>query len=46
MEDMLAIIKKQPGLLFIKGVSDGGEKEGEARAVWRIMEARRVLEVL
>ena len=47
-EELIAAVKKQPGVLFVRGLSIEGEKpagnENNAN-VWRIMEARRVLEM-
>merc|ERR1719477_550373 len=45
-EEVIAAVKKQPGVLFVRGLGIEGEKPAgnEINAnVWRIMEARRVL---
>merc|ERR1719220_2654292 len=46
-EEMIAAVKKQPGVLFVRGLGIEGEKPGQENNanVWRIMEARRVLEM-
>ena len=46
-EELIAAVKKQPGVLFVRGLSIEGEKPGNENNanVWRIMEARRVLEM-
>ena len=44
-EELVAVVKKQSGILFARGIALTGEKwEGEEN-VWRIMEAKRVLEM-
>merc|ERR1719500_1806532 len=44
-EELVAVVKKQPGILFARGIAITGEKlEGDAN-VWRIMDAKRVLEM-
>ena len=44
-EELVAVVKKQPGILFARGIAIAGEKlEGDAN-VWRIMDAKRVLEM-
>jgi len=47
-EELIAAVKKQPGVLFVRGLGIEGEKpagnENNAN-VWRIMEARRLLEM-
>ena len=46
-EELIAAVKKQPGVLFVRGLGIEGEKPGNENNanVWRIMEARRVLEM-
>merc|ERR1719474_2416930 len=46
-EELIAAVKKQPGVLFVRGLGIEGEKPGNENDanVWRIMEARRVLEM-
>merc|ERR1719500_386163 len=44
-EELVAVVKKQPGILFARGISVGGEKSESGENVWRIMEAKRVLEM-
>ena len=46
-EEMIAVVKTQPGVLFVRGLDIEGEKPGNENNanVWRIMEARRVLEM-
>ena len=46
-EELIAAVKKQPGVLFVRGLSIEGERPGNENNanVWRIMEARRVLEM-
>ena len=45
-EELVAVVKKHPGILFARGVAIAGEKpEGENENVWRIMDATRVLEM-
>ena len=45
-EELLAVVKKRPGILFARGIAIAGEKsEGEKENVWRIMDAKRVLEM-
>ena len=43
-EELVAVVKKQPGILFARGIAVAGEKWEGGENVWRIMEAKRVLE--
>merc|ERR1719500_959203 len=44
-EELVAVVKKQPGILFARGIAVAGEKPEGGENVWRIMEAKRVLEM-
>ena len=46
-EELIAAVKTQPGVLFVRGLGIEGERPGNENNanVWRIMEARRVLEM-
>ena len=44
-EELVAVVKKQPGILFARGIAIAGEKSEGGENVWRIMEAKRVLEM-
>ena len=44
-EELVAVVKKQPGILFARGIAIAGEKSEGEENVWRIMEAKRVLEM-
>ena len=43
MEEIIAAVKTQPGVLFVRGLGIQGEKPDTD--VWRIMEAKRVLKM-
>ena len=44
-EEMIAVVKKQSGILFARGIAVAGENSEAGENVWRIMEAKRVLEI-
>jgi len=46
-EELIAAVKKQPGVLFVRGLGIEGEKPGNENNanVWRIMEARSARDV-
>ena len=45
-EELVAVVKKQPGILFARGIAIAGEKSEGGAKVWRIMDAKRVLEMV